>query len=74
MRVKFVTEEKLEINRLAKSVDMAIALWDIQQIHRQSEWYIDNNNITPTDVRDWYIEKINDIFERNGINLAELIE
>ena len=63
MKVTFESEDTKEINRLTKSLDMALALFETKyNLFRKVELDID------------IAEEINRIFEDNGINLDELIE
>ena len=63
MKVTFESEDTKEINRLAKSVDMACALFEIKyNLFRKVELDID------------IAEEINRILEDNGINLDELLQ
>jgi len=56
------TDDHREALRLVKSLDLALALWDIHQLIYEEE--------IPQEVAD----KINDIFTKRGIILDELIE
>jgi hypothetical protein len=63
MKVTFESEDTKEINRLAKSLDMALALFEIKyNLFRKIEH---NTEIA---------EEIYEILEDNGINLNDLIE
>jgi hypothetical protein len=63
MKVTFESEDTKEINRLAKSLDMACALFELKyNLFRRVELDID------------IAEEINRIFEDHNINLDELIE
>jgi division protein CdvB (Snf7/Vps24/ESCRT-III family) len=63
MKVTFESEDRLEINRLAKSLDMALALFEISHnLFRKIEH---NAEIA---------EEINGILEDYNINLNELIK
>ena len=56
------TDDHREALRLVKSLDLALALWDIHQLTYEED--------IPQEVAD----KINDIFTKRGIILDELIE
>lgn len=63
MKVTFVSDDPMEIKRMAKSLDMAIALFEIvNNAHRHKETLDD------------YKEEIHKILEEQGINIDELIE
>jgi len=63
MKVTFVSDDPMEIKRIAKSLDMAIALFEIVcNAHRHKETLED------------YKEAIHKILEEQGINIDELIE
>jgi hypothetical protein len=65
MKVTFESEDRLEINRLAKSLDMALALFEItHNLFRRIE--------SDSDIDIAF--EIHVILEDNGINLNELIE
>lgn len=63
MKVVFTSTDPMEIKRIAKSLDMAIALFDIvNNAHRHKETVED------------YKEEIHRILDEQGINIDELIE
>jgi division protein CdvB (Snf7/Vps24/ESCRT-III family) len=63
MKVVFTSTDPMEIKRIAKSLDMAIALFDIvNNAHRHKETLED------------YKEAIHKILDEQGINIEELIE
>jgi hypothetical protein len=65
MKVTFESEDTKEINRLAKSLDMACALFEIKyNLFRRIE---SNSNMD-------IAFEIHVILEDNGINLNDLIE
>ena len=64
MKVTFESEDRLEINRLAKSLDMACALFGIKHnLFRKTE----SNDID-------IVEEINQVLDDYNINLDDLIE
>lgn len=62
MTTTVTTDDPREALRLVKSIDLALALWDIHQLTYEEE--------IPQEVAD----KINDIFTKRGIIMDELIE
>lgn len=67
MKVTFETEDKQEIQRLAKSEDMALFIWEL--VH--NGW----REFKHTDYdyqRSW--DKIHELLEEYNINIDELIE
>lgn len=56
-------DDKLSHNRCIKSLDLSIALWEINQLNY--EGYIHATDL---------MNRINEIFEKHTINLNELVE
>ena len=60
--------------RAAKSLDMALALWDITHNTKKSiEWSLDGKELDKYDVLDMVYEKIYEILEEHNIKLDDLI-
>lgn len=63
MKVTFVSDDPMEIKRMAKSLDMAIALFEIvNNAHRHKETLDD------------YKEEIHKILEEQNIDIDDLID
>lgn len=60
--------------RAVKSLDMAMALWDIARNSKKSlEWSIDGKDMDKYEVIDMVYEKIWDILEEHNIRLDDLL-
>ena len=68
MKFKVSTKDPIEANRLAKALDMALALWDIDQLLRGKAKYEDN------EYADKIREEFHDILNGYGIVLDNIIE
>lgn len=64
-------EHKREVNRYIRSLDMALALSDIQQIYRDYKHI--SLSTEAQDVLEHYIDRINSILEERGIVLDDII-
>lgn len=74
MKITFEPQDSLEFERLHRSLDMALALWDINQLFRDAEAYIEHAEPTATEMMEWYNRKIGDILFENKINIEDLTE
>jgi hypothetical protein len=60
--------------RAVKSLDMAIALWDIVHNTKKSlEWSLEDKEIDKYDTLDLVFQKIHEILDEHNINTDELI-
>jgi hypothetical protein len=60
--------------RAVKSLDMAIALWDIVHNTKKSlEWSLEGKEIDKYDTLDLVFQKIHEILDEHNINTDELI-
>ena len=60
--------------RVAKSLDMAMALWDITHNTKKSlEWSLEGKEIDKYDTLDMVFDKIYEILEEHNIKLDDLI-
>ena len=74
MRVTFTSKDEYEIKRLAKSTDMALALWDItHNAKKEICFWIEENSPDAYDVLDEVYSRIFGIFEEHNINTNDLI-
>lgn len=63
----YTTDDLMEAKRITKSLDMAIALWEI----KHNLW----RKFEESDIDyDLVFEAIGDIFEDNGIDVDELVD
>ena len=60
--------------RAVKSLDMALALWDITHNTKKSlEWSMEGKEMDKYDALEMVYEKIHEILDENNINIDELI-
>ena len=60
--------------RAVKSLDMALALWDITHNTKKSiEWSLEGKELDKYEVLDMVYEKIYEIFDEHNIKLDDLI-
>ena len=60
--------------RAIKSLDMALALWDITHNTKKSiEWSLEGKELDKYEVLDMVYEKIYEIFDEHNIKLDDLI-
>ena len=60
--------------RAVKSLDMALALWDITHNTKKSiEWSLESKELNKYEVLDMVYEKIYEIFDEHNIKLDDLI-
>lgn len=69
MKVTFETDDPKEILRLSKSLDMALALFEIQN----NVWRQFKNGEDKIDFQE-YREAVNEVLEEYNINIDDLIE
>lgn len=61
--------------RAVKSLDMALALWEITHNTKKSlEWAMEGKEIDKYEALEMVYEKIYEILDNNGINTDELID
>ena len=67
-------DDRMAHMRAVKSLDMAMALWDIARNSKKSlEWSIDGKDMNKYEVIDMVYEKIWDILEEHNIRLDDLL-
>jgi hypothetical protein len=60
--------------RAVKSLDMALALWDITHNTKKSiEWSLESKELNKYEVLDMVYERIYEIFDEHNIKLDDLI-
>ena len=68
------TDDAMAHMRAVKSLDMALALWDITHNTKKSiEWSLEGNEIDKYEVLDIVYEKIYEILEEHNIKMDDLI-
>ena len=68
------TDDAMAHMRAVKSLDMALALWDITHNTKKSiEWSLEGKELDKYEVLDMVYEKIYEIFDEHNIKLDDLI-
>ena len=68
------TDDAMAHMRAVKSLDMALALWDITHNTKKSiEWSLEGKEIDKYEVLDIVYEKIYEILEEHNIKMDDLI-
>jgi hypothetical protein len=68
------TDDAMAHMRAIKSLDMALALWDITHNTKKSiEWSLEGKEIDKYEVLDIVYEKIYEILEEHNIKMDDLI-
>lgn len=68
------TDDAMAHMRAVKSLDMALALWEIiYNTKKGIEWSMDGKDISKYDALDMVYEKIYEILEEHNIKLDDLI-
>ena len=68
------TDDAMAHMRAVKSLDMALALWDITHNTKKSiEWSLEGKEIDKYEVLDIVYEKIYEILEEHNIKMNDLI-
>lgn len=70
-------DDQLAFKRATKSLDLALALWDILHLRKKLEYHIEanideNNPDAKWDTGDYILEEIGAIFEKYNIDIEEL--
>lgn len=67
-------DDRMAHFRAVKSLDMAIALWEIVHNTKKGlEWSLENKDIDKYEVLDLVFEKIHEILDEHNIRTDELI-
>jgi len=67
-------DDSMAHKRAVKSLDMALALWEITHNTKKSlEWKMEGNDIDKYDALDMVYEKIYEILDEHNIKLDDLI-
>jgi hypothetical protein len=67
-------DDRLEHMRAIKSFDMAIALYEIQlNSYKELERLIEHQNLSAIDTLDKVFERINEVLDKHGIKIDDLI-
>jgi hypothetical protein len=67
-------DDVMEHKRAVKSLDMAMALWDIVHNTKKGlEWSMEGKEMDKYDTLEMVYEKINEILDNHNINTDELI-
>ena len=68
------TDDAMAHMRAVKSLDMALALWDITHNTKKGlEWSMEGKELDKYEVLDMVYEKIYEIFDEHNIKLDDLI-
>ena len=68
------TDDAMAHMRAVKSLDMALALWDITHNTKKSiEWSLEGKELDKYEVLDMVYEKIYEILEEHNIKMNDLI-
>jgi hypothetical protein len=68
------TDDAMAHKRAVKSLDMALALWDITHNTKKSlEWSMEGKEMDKYDALDMVYEKIYEILDEHNIKLDDLI-
>jgi hypothetical protein len=67
-------DDKVAHLRAVKSLDMAIAFWDITHNTKKGlEWALENKDVDKYEVLEMVFEKIYEILDEHNVNTDELV-
>lgn len=69
-------DDRIAHNRCVKALDMALALWEIRyNLKKNCENYIEHldKEMDKYEVLEFLMDKLNDVFQENNINVDDLI-
>jgi hypothetical protein len=67
-------DDKVAHLRAVKSLDMAMALWDITHNTKKGlEWALENKDVDKYEVLEMVFEKIYEILDEHNVNTDELV-
>jgi hypothetical protein len=68
------TDDAMAHMRAVKSLDMALALWDITHNTKKNiEWFLESKELNKYEVLDLVYERIYEILDEHNIKLDDLI-
>jgi hypothetical protein len=66
-------DDKYAHKRAVKSLDMALALWEITNAKKSLEWSLEGKDIDKYDTLELFYEKVIEIMSEHSIDLDDLI-
>jgi hypothetical protein len=69
------SEDRRDFDRVNKSLDMALALWEIlHNTKKKMQWDVEQRNISSDEALDLVWDKLWEIVNERNINIDELIQ